>query len=186
MARKKKRRTKKQAPQVWKEFEDVVRSIVNMHSEAFGLDSVEPSAAKILGQSGYVWTIEIVGYCKGSKKIAIFEVRRKKRNIEPEEVSGLRGRIEDTQAGKGYIVTKLNRRLSIGSQKLADFNKIEHIQVSADATPDVYVMRYLRQFFVGLSDTMQPSDSVEAIVRDREGKIIQKINSTLTDKPRPE
>ena len=176
MVRKKKKRLK-----VWKTFEDAVRSIVTQNREVFGLETVEPSATKIQGQSGNEWNIDVVGYSNGSRKLVIFEVRRKKRNIEPEEVAGLLGRIEETQAQKGYIVTRLARRLSIGSQKVAGFHKIDHIQISADATPDAYVMRYLRRFFVGLADTMQFSDSLEAIVRDKDGNIIEQISSNLDE-----
>jgi hypothetical protein len=178
----KKHRKKSRQTKVWKTFEDAARSIIAQHPEVFGLENVEPAVTKIQGQSGQEWNIDVVGYSNGSRKVVIFEVRRKKKNIEPEEIAGLLGRIEETQAQKGYIVTRLDRGLSIGSQKVAGFHKIGHIQVSVDATPDAYVMRYLKQVFVSMADTMQPSDSLAAIVRDKDGNIIQQTSSG--EKPR--
>jgi len=55
---------------------------------------------------------------------------------------------------------------------IADFQEIGHIQLSADATPQEYLMKYLNNWFVGVEDTLTFGDSVEFEVRDSTGNVI--------------
>jgi len=107
--------------------------------------------------------------------MVIFEVRRKPRNIEPEAALAFAGRIEDTGSEKGYFVTPLGRKLSKGARKIADCNEIGHIQLSVDSSPENYVMKYLNDFFVGLTSTMATlKGELSYELRDKDGNVISR------------
>jgi hypothetical protein len=167
--------TKRAEPQSWRSYEDAFRSIVAQHQRVFGLESVEPAARHTQGASGHVWDIEVIGYTSGQRKMVIFEVRKKSRNIEPEAAAGLAYRIDDTGSDKGYFVTSLGRTLSKGARKIADFNEIGHIQLSVDSTPENYVMKYLNDFFVGLTSKMATlKGELSYELRDKDGNVVIK------------
>jgi hypothetical protein len=158
----------------WKSFEDAFREILQAHKEFFGLEGVECGPSEARSASGYVYDIEVVGYSRGEYKLVLFECRRKCRNLEPRDAGELAYRIETTGAEKGYFVTTLDRGLAEGAKTIADFEEIGHIQLSADATPQVYLMKYLSSIFVGVADTFSFSDSVSCEVRDRHGNLIKR------------
>jgi hypothetical protein len=159
--------------QPWRTFEDVVRSIVSQQREFFGVESFEPAPAKIQGASGHRWDIEVIGYLAGSRKMVLFEVRRKTtRNIEPGEAGELACRIEDTGAGKGYFVTPLTRGLSKGAKKIAEFKQIGHVKISVTSTPDNYLMQCVDKVFAGFADGIQLKDSLSLELKDDAGKLL--------------
>jgi len=159
--------------QSWRTFEDAVRAIVSQQSEFFGIEFVEPASAKVRGETGYEWNIEVIGYLAGTRKMVLFEVRRKTtRNIEPGEAGELAFRIEDTGADKGYFVTPLKRRLSKGARKISEFNQIGHVQVSVTSTPENYIMQCVDQVFAAFGDSMQFNDSVTLGLKDDAGNLL--------------
>jgi len=165
--------TKRRVPQRWRTYEDTVRYIVSQHRDVFAPESVEATAGSAKGTSGHIWNIEIIGYTSRGHKTVIFEVRRKSRNIEPEEAGGFANRIRETKS-KGYFVTPLGRTLSDGAKKVAKKNKINHVQVSVTSTPENYIMKYLRDFFVGVSSSMAAWQAELAYeLRDRDGNVIR-------------
>ena len=158
----------------WRCFEDAFRAILSQHKDFFGLASVDQQAGQLAGKSGYTWHIEVIAYAKDDGRMVLFECRRKNANLKPSEAGELAFRMEDTGAGRGYFVTTLERGLSEGAKKIADYREIGHIQLSADARPDQYVLRFLSQIFVGITDRVSVTDSFYYELRDKDGNIIQK------------
>jgi hypothetical protein len=159
----------------WRTFEDAVRAIVTQHGDFFGLGAVAAGPGQVKGESGFIWNIEVIGYAAAHEKLVMFEVRRKTtRNIEPGEAGELALRIQDTGAEKGYFVTPLSRGLSRGAKKVADFRQIGHIQVSADSTPENYIMRCIEQVFVGLTNRVTFNGVVEFEILNPDGTPIKK------------
>jgi hypothetical protein len=159
--------------QLWRTFEDAVRGIVSQQREFFGVDFVEPAPAKVQGQTSYEWNIEVIGYLSGTRKMVLFEVRRKTtRNIEPSEAGEFAYRIEDTGADKGYFVTPLNRRLSKGARKISEFNQIGHVQISVTSTPENYIMQCMDQVFAGFADSIKFDDSATLELKDDAGNLL--------------
>jgi|RhiMetdeSRZDD1v2_1073273.scaffolds.fasta_scaffold261819_2 hypothetical protein len=154
----------------WKQFEDAFRAILEDHKDFFGLDSIEPSPRKAKAKSGYVYDIEVMGYSKGDEKLVLFECRRKSRNLEPKDAGEFAYRIQTTGAKKGYFVTTLEKGLAEGAKTITDYERINHIQLSANATPQEYLMKYLNNFFVGVRSTV--SSSVSLVARDSKGNVI--------------
>jgi hypothetical protein len=168
------RGTVAKAGKAWESFEDAFRAILEAHKEFFGLDSVEPAPGTAKAASGYVYNIEVLGYTKGDERLVLFECRRKKRNVEPGEAGEFAYRILTTGANKGYFVTTLDKGLSEGAKMHADYEQIGHIQLSADATPHEYVMKYLNNFFVGVVGRLTLGGSASFEVRDSKGNLIAK------------
>ncbi len=174
--------TKRPEPRSWRSYEDAFRNIVAQHQDVFGLQSIKPTAGHAEGSSGHVWDIEVIGYTSGHRKMVIFEVRKKSRNIEPEAAQAFAGRIEDTGSEKGYFVTPLGRTLSKGARKIADFNEIGHIQLSVDSTPENHVMKYLNDFFVGLTANMAKfKGELSYELRDKDGNVVSRGNVKESD-----
>lgn len=159
----------------WESFEDAFRSIITEHKAFFDLERVEPGPGKVKSESGYVYDIEVVAHAKGDGKTVLFECRRKAtRNLEPKDAGEFAFRIDTTGAGKGYFVTTLDKGLSAGAKTIADHAEIGHIQLSCDATPDEYVMKYLGNWFVGVVERLCMHMSVEWEHRDKDGNVISR------------
>lgn len=161
----------KKKKKAWESFEDVFRVILNDHKEYFGLARVEPGPAKAVAESGYVYNIEVLAYAKGDEKLVLFECRLKIKNLEPGHAGEFIHRISTTGAKKGYFVTSLEKGLSKGAMMEAGYHQVGHIQLSADATRYEYIMRYMQDFFLGVSPT-KIGASASVIARDPEGNII--------------
>lgn len=167
--------------QLWKNYEDAVRAIINQHRSVFGVEAVDPTPNKVAGKSGHNWDIEITAYTSPKRKDVIVEVRRIKRNLEPAEAAELAFRVKDTGASKGYFVTPLGRRLSRGAKKIARYWKIGHIEVSDDATAQNYIMKYLdfvyAQFTENMADIISGiKDHLRLILADKDGNPIREIS----------
>lgn len=160
--------------ELWESFEDAFRAILIRHKDFFGLEAVEPAPVRIQTASGYVYAIEVVGYAKSDHKIVLFECRRRTtRNLIPEDVDAFSRRIERTSSQKGYFVTTLSHGLSQGAQQLADYDQIGHIQLSACATPDLYVMSFLNQVFAGTGDRVAFTCEFRCKVYDKNGVLVR-------------
>jgi len=169
--------------QAWEIFERTVRSVVTRHRDFFGLEHVEPGVTKVRGKSGYEWNIDVAGTKSGSHRTVIFEVRRRKKNVEPAEMAALAYQIQDTGSEKGYVVTKLDRGPSKGAGLIAESEQIAHIEVAADSTPEIYLMKCLKDWFVGIADTMgqYATDSVRVLVADKDGNVARQITEKDLD-----
>jgi hypothetical protein len=168
----------------WMVFEDTVRSIISRHCDFFKLDSVESGVTRVRGKSGYEWNIDVAATKSVSQGTVIFEVRRRKRNVVPEEIAALVYKIQDTSSEKGYLVTKLDRGPSSGADIIAEFEHIEHIQVSEDSTPEYSLMKCLERWFVDLADKFDyeiEKDSVRLLVSDKDGKVVREVSEKELD-----
>jgi len=162
------------ADKAWESFEDAFRAILEAHKEFFGLDRVEPAPGTAKAESGYVYDIEVMGYSTGDDKLILFECRRRSRNLEPKDAGELAYRIQTTGAKKGYFVTTLEKGLGEGAKAIADYERIGHIQLSANATAHEHVMKYVNNLFVSVTAKLTLSSSASFEVRDSKGNIIAK------------
>jgi len=162
------------ADKAWERFEDAFRAIIDQHKDFFGLESIEPGKSKAPTASGYVYDVEVMAYRKGDRRFVLFECHRKRRNLEPGDAGEFAYWIERTGAGSGYFVTKLGKRLSKGAQLLADYERIGHNQLSENATPLDYVMKFMNDTFVGVSSGIIFSHSFDYEVLDTDGNQIVK------------
>jgi hypothetical protein len=174
-------------PPKWRSLELAVRDILDQHKKIFDLASVDTTSgrARLKGKSGQTWNIDVLGRTANGREV-IFEVRRWSSNIPPAGASALFGVIEDTGAEKGYFVTKLGRRLSKGAKKYADFKNIGHIQISADATPEEYLLVCLDRYFIGAREIcdVKVTDSLSIFIEEPDGTRREVSIEEFRSKPR--
>jgi hypothetical protein len=170
----------KRKKQIWEQYEDAVRTIVQRHLALFHLGEVKATSGKVTGGTG-PWKIEVIGYTSSERKVVLFEVRRVNRNVSRPDAGEFAFRIQDTAAARGYFVTPLGRRLTRGARAVAEKTKlIHHIEVSRDATPENYILRYLNLIFARFTDSLADAiggmkDHFRIIVADKEGKALVEL-----------
>ncbi len=59
-----------------------------------------------------------------------------------------------------------------GGRKIAKAENIHEVLLDPHSTTKDYFMRYLNNFFVGISDRINVTDSVTVIKRDKDGNIV--------------
>jgi hypothetical protein len=166
--------------QIWEQYEDAVRAIVQQHPAHFELGDVEATSGKVTGGTG-PWKIEVIGYTSSGGRVVLFEVRRVKRNVSRPDAGEFAFRIQDTAADRGYFVTPLGRRLTRGARAVAEKTKlIHHIEVSQDATPENYILRYLNLIFARFTDSLTDAiggikDHFRIMVADKDGKALVEV-----------
>jgi hypothetical protein len=66
----------------------------------------------------------------------------------------------------------LEKGLAEGAKTITDYERIDHVQLSENATPQEYLMKYLNNFFMGIKSAV--SASVSLVARDSKGNIIDR------------
>lgn len=117
---------------------------------------------KVSGKrSGTEWTIDAKGFRDCSEAFVIVECRRYTTTKQVQEkVGALAYRIQDTGADGGIIVSPMG--LQSGAQKVAEAEGIISIELHEDSTPTEFSLRFLNKLFVGIAETLNVSDRVDA------------------------
>ena len=84
-------------------------------------------------------------------------------------------RIIDTGVVGGIIVSPLG--LQEGAEKIAAAEGIVSVLLDENSTRTHYVMSFLHSVMVGVSDTVTITDTLEIVMKDRDGKVIQAVKS---------
>jgi hypothetical protein len=132
----------------WQQFEDLARQMIKELHHYFEIDEVADDVTVVTGQSGYRWHIDILGESEGEdgKKISLFECRLKRRNLVPSEVGELAYRLRDIGAKRAFFVTVAETALSVGAQLIADHERIGHVRIDKNATPENYTISWGSHF----------------------------------------
>ncbi|HEY4238339.1 MAG TPA: hypothetical protein VGM88_00910 [Kofleriaceae bacterium] len=110
----------------------------------------------------------------GGAGFVIVECRRYTTSRQTQErMGGLAYRIIDTGAAGGIIVSPLG--LQEGAEKIASAENVVSVCLDENSTRTDYVMSFLSNVMVGLSDTVTISESLEVVVKDRDGNVIEKL-----------
>ena len=160
----------------WESYEQVARYLLDQFAERFGLQRVEGKQDVVGLRSGTEWEIDAKGVCIGGSGFVIVECRRFTTSRQSQErVGGLAYRIIDTGALGGIIVSPLG--LQEGAEKIAAAENIVSVLLDKNSTRTDYVMSFLNSVMVGVSDTVTITDSLEIVVKDRDGNVIQVVRS---------
>ncbi len=151
--------------QKWESYEEVAEFLLNKMASFFGLEAVE-SKQKVAGlRSGTEFEIDAKGVAKGGEGFIIIECRRHtKSKLDQEQVGGLAYRILDTGAAGGIIVSPLG--LQEGAARIAEAEGIVSVRMDANSTTKNYILGFLNQVFLGVTDTVRVSERVPVIVKD--------------------
>jgi hypothetical protein len=148
----------------WRCYEDVARVLLDRFREDFGLGRVERKQ-KVTGKSRS-WEIDAKGVREGDHAIVLVECRRRSRRPNAQEVAAFSYIIADTGASGGIIVSPLP--LQKGAKQVAEANRIIHVQLRPDSTPEEFAMRFLSKILLGLGDRMTVSDHVNVVITDKD------------------
>lgn len=149
--------------QTWQSYEQVARFLLERLATHFDLGRVEGKQL-VPGASGTDWEIDAKAVKADGGGFLIVECRRHTTaGLTQEDVGGLCYRIQDTGASGGIIVAPLE--LQKGAKLIAAYEGIHHVQLRADSTNENYLLRFLNNVFVGVTDTLGITLVDSAIVR---------------------
>ncbi|MEZ0052106.1 hypothetical protein ABIA30_003118 [Mycobacterium sp. MAA66] len=136
-------------PTTWRTYEEVAQYLLNDMSDKFGLDSVEGKQA-LQGFTGTTWEIDGKGVKDDGDAIILIECRRYlKDKLNQEAIAAIAYRIGDLNAAGGIVVTPIG--VQSGGELVAKHENITIVQLNADATTTDYVLKFLKQVFIGAS-----------------------------------
>lgn len=153
----------------WKTYEEVAQYLLDQFAAHFKLGRVEEKQI-VPGESGTEWEIDAKGVKSDGDGFLIVECRRYTNSrLNQESMAALAFRIQDTGAHGGIVVSPLE--LQRGAKKVAAHSNIQHVMLVPESTTTDYIMKFLNQVFIGLSDSVTVTDSLHIqVIRD--GKVI--------------
>lgn len=158
----------------WKTYEDVAQYLLNQFAQHFKLGRVEGKQV-VAGESGTEWEIDAKGVRTDGEGFLLVECRRyTKSRLNQEGMAALAFRIRDTGAQGGIVVSPLEPQS--GAKKVAAFSNVIHVTLDPKSTTRDYMMQFLNQIFVGLSDNISITDRVQVQII-RGGKVIDKTKT---------
>ena len=129
-------------------YEQVTRAILERCREELGFKEVQPKQ-RIPGKSGTSPEIDAICYRAESDGMILVECRRHTTaKIDQEQVYALFGRIIDTGADGGLMVTPLGYQE--GAQLVARAYKVSMATLNPEATDREYVLKIAEKLFIGL------------------------------------
>lgn len=160
----------------WKSYEEVATYLLNQFAEKFGLGRFEGKQI-VPGECGTDWEIDAKGYSEDECHFVVVECKcHTKSGVSQALTARLAFVIQDTGAAGGILVSPLG--LQDGAKKIAVKAGIHEVRLDKDSTTTDYVLRFLNQICVGLSDTnsVNVTDTLSIIVMDKDGNVIEASN----------
>lgn len=158
----------------WQSYEEVAQYLLDQFAENFNLGRVEGKQI-IPGESGTEWEIDAKGVMDDGEGFIVVECRRYTTSrLSQESMAALAFRIRDTGAKGGMVVSPLE--LQSGAKKVAAHCNIKHVTLDPKSTTSEYMLKFLNQIFIGVTETITMSDSVFIQVIEG-GKVIKEINA---------
>lgn len=153
----------------WRTYEEVAQYLLNQFVEHFKLGRVEGKQI-VPGKSGAEWEIDAKGVKSDEGGFLIVECRRRTTSrLNQESMAALALRIQDTGAQGGIVVSPFE--LQSGANKVAAHYNIQHVTLDPKSTTSDYILKFLNQIFVGISDTDSEIESLH-IQMSKDGKVI--------------
>ncbi len=157
----------------WETYEEVSRYLLDEIAHKFDLSHFE-GKQKIKGKrSGTKWEIDAKGIKEGSDIFFIVECKRHTKSRQSQDLIGsLAYRIHDSGASGGIIVSPLG--MQEGAKKIAQAENIHEVQLDPKSTTENYIMKFLNDILVGVTDKICIKDSVTVVVQDKNGNVVDR------------
>jgi len=140
----------------WRTYEEVAQYLLNEFATEFGLGSVQGKQI-VKGLSGAKWEIDAKGMLEDGVGFVIIECRRYTGSRQSQEkMAALAYRIKDTGAVGGIMVSPLGSQK--GAKKIAASESIIDVKLDQTCTTTDYVMSFLKNIMVGISEQVALSD----------------------------
>ncbi len=164
----------------WETYEEVSRYLLDEIAHKFGLTSFEGKQKVDGKRSGTKYEIDAKGIKEGSDIYFIVECKRHTKSRQSQEIIGaLAYRIHDAGASGGIIVSPLG--IQKGAKKIARAENIHVVQLDPNSTTENYIMKFLNEILVGITEKIVFKDSVDAILYDKNGNIINRVKTERDD-----
>ena len=155
----------------WQSYEEVAAHLLNQLSGHFGVGRFEGKQV-VPGESGTEWQLDAKGCSDGNVLIVVVECKRYVKTAISQSITGsLAWTIQDTGAAGGILVSPLG--LQAGAKKVAERANIVEVILDQNSTTSDYVLRFLSQLHIGITEPAHATDHMVATLRDRYGSIIQ-------------
>lgn len=157
---------------IWETYEEVAAFLLNRLSNHFGVGRFEGKQI-VPGASGTAWELDAKGVGESDGRIIVVECKRHtKAGISQAIAGSLAFTIRDIGAQGGILVSPLG--LQEGARKVAASTNIVEITLSPTSTTTDYLLKFLDQIHIGLSDTTSFSEEVTIEVHDKNGNLISR------------
>ena len=135
----------------WSIYEDAARAAIMSLRRELGLVSVG-GKAKAAGNSGATWELDARAWQDESGRFLLVEARRYRRSrLKQEDIAAVAFRVHDLGANGAIVVSPLP--MQEGAKLVASHAHIEHIQLTAESTPELYLAEYMGQRYHGVAIT---------------------------------
>ena len=152
----------------WENYEQVAAFLLDQIAAELGLERVEGKQNVYGSRSLTSWEIDGKGVKIGGEGFVIIECRRHTTSRQSQEkVAALAYRLIDTGASGGILVSPLG--FQEGAKKVAAAENIQEVFMNANSTTTDYVLRFLNKIFVGLSDAVTITDTLNVTVIRADG-----------------
>ena len=156
----------------WQSYEEVAAHLLNQLSEHFGVGRFEGKQI-VPGDSGTEWELDAKGCSEGDNHVIVVECKRHtKKGISQAITAALAWTIQDTGATGGILVSPIG--LQAGAKKVAEKANIVEVTLNQNSTTTDYVLRFLNQIHIGISETVHATDHMVAELRDMHGNVIER------------
>ena len=133
----------------WLVYENAAKAAIEHLREKFGLTRVEGKQL-LNGKTGVAWEVDAKAWCDGSDRFLVVEARRRTTSrLKQGDVAAIAFSIEDVGASGGIVVSPLP--LQEGAKTLAASKNIEHLRLSSESTPELYLAEYMGLRYRGLT-----------------------------------
>jgi len=155
--------TMAQRERKWESYEQVANYLLDQISSELGLERVEGKQRVHGSSTSTDWEIDGKGAMSGGEGFVIIEARRYTSSKQNQEkLAGLAFRILDSGASEGILVSPMG--FQDGAKKVAAAMNIQEVHLSPNSTKTEYMLRFLNRIFVGVSDSVTVTDSIEVAI----------------------
>lgn len=160
------------AEKKWKSYEEVAAHLLNEVASHFGVGRFEGKQL-VAGESGTEWELDAKGCTDGDARVIVVECKRHTKSRINQAIAGaLAFTIQDVGAEGGVLVSPIG--LQEGAKKVAARANIIEVVLDQNSTTTDYVMRFLSQIHIGLSDTASVRERLSIEIRDKDGNVIER------------
>ena len=156
----------------WQTYEEVAAYLLNQLAEHFGVGRFEGKQV-VAGDSGTEWEIDAKGCTDGGDRVIVVECKRHTKSGISQAITGsLAWTIQDVGADGGILVSPLG--LQEGAKKVAAKANIVEVVLNQDSTTTDYMLSFLNQIHIGMSETVRITDHLVIEVRDKDGNVVDR------------
>ena len=149
----------------WETYEEVAAYLLNRVAEHFAVGHFEGKQV-VPGESGTHWQLDAKGVGENGARVIVVECKRHTKSGISQAIAGaLAFTIQDVSAHGGILVSPLG--LQDGAKKVAAHANIVEVTLTPESTTTDYVMRFLNQIHVGMSESAQATDECSAVCKTK-------------------